>query len=190
MYLLYTKFSLPTHGCASMHSSSDSGYDCLLFSHIPSDNGNSGYDCLLFSPIPSGNGNSGYDCLLFSPIPSGNGNSGYDCLLFSPIPSGNGDSGYDCLLFSPIPSSNGNSGYDCLLFSPIPSDVKKGSACAVLPSSLLILDNSKTPIIQIPVVQNAPDHKQRTLKPPVLTWRTLAGTAYFGAFYASVACGG
>ena len=149
MYLLYTKFSLPTHGSASMHS----------------------------------NGNSGYDCLLFSHIPSGNGNSGYDCLLFSPIPSGNGNSGYDCLLFSHIPSDNGNSGYDCLLFSPIPSDVKKGSACAVLPSSLRIIDDSKTPIIQIPVVQNAPDHKQRTLEPPVLSSRTV-GT------YASVACGG
>mgnify|MGYP004637592203 CR=1 FL=1 len=183
MYLLYTKFSLPTHGSASMHSSSDSGYDCLLFSHIPSDNGNSGYGSLLSSHIPSDNGNSGYDCLLFSPTPSGNGNSGYDCLLFSPIPSGNGNSGYNCLLFSPIPSGNGNSGYDCLLFSPIPSDVKKGSACAVLPSSLLILDNSKTPKMQITVVQNAPDHKQRTLEPPVLSSRTV-GT------YASVACGG
>ena len=120
MYLFYTKFSLPTHGSASMHSSSDSGYDCPLFSHIP--------------------------------------------------------------------SGNGNSGYDCLLFSHIPSDVKKGSACAVLPSSIPIINDSKTPIIQIPVVQNTSDHKQRTLKPPVLTWRTLAGAAYFGAFYAAVAC--
>ena len=148
MYLFYTKFSLPTHGSASMHSDAgDSGYDSLLSSHIPSDSRDSGYDSLLSSPIPSGNGNSGYNCLLFSPTPSGNGNSGYDCLLFSHIPS----------------------------------DVKKGSACAVLPSSIPIINDSKTPIIQIPVVQNAPDHKQRTLEPPVLSSRTV-GT------YASVAC--
>ncbi len=29
---------------------------------------------------------------------------------------------------------------------------------------------------RVTVVQNAPDHKQRTLEPPVLSWRTL--TAY------------
>ena len=30
--------------------------------------------------------------------------------------------------------------------------------------------------MQIPVARNAPDHKQRTLEPPVLSWRTP--TAY------------
>ena len=30
---------------------------------------------------------------------------------------------------------------------------------------------------QVSVVQNAPDHKQRTLEPPVLRWRTLASYA-------------
>ena len=36
------------------------------------------------------------------------------------------------------------------------------------------MDKYETHNFQITVVQNAPDHKQRTLEPPVFTWRTLA----------------
>ena len=39
------------------------------------------------------------------------------------------------------------------------------------------------------VAQDAPDHKQRTLEPPALRCRAVAGTMYFGAFLCTVACG-
>ena len=42
---------------------------------------------------------------------------------------------------------------------------------------------------QVTVAQNAHGHKQRTLEPPALRCRTVAGTTYFGAFYAAAASG-
>ena len=49
--------------------------------------------------------------------------------------------------------------------------------------------NLQTHKVQVTVAQNAHGHKQRTLEPPVLRCRTVAGTTYFGAFYAAAASG-